>query len=175
MLSILRRRGLAVSERLAAAIAREDPAVLAAEALACRDEADLLAPLGRAAARRPSRADVAILIRSSRRRRGSAWSAASFSSRAAMPSRQGQQPSRAQARPRWRGSMKPVFDTHAIARALADANLTPAQVDAITDAVRQAAEHETRDLVTRADLYRALLLQTGVLIGAGIAVLRLLG
>ena len=38
--------------------------------------------------------------------------------------------------------------------------------------MRQAAEHEARDLVTRADLYRALLVQTGVLIGAGIAVLR---
>ena len=58
---------------------------------------------------------------------------------------------------------------------LANAGLTPAQVDAIVDAVRQAAEREARDLVTRADLYRALLLQTGVLIGAGIAVLRLLG
>ena len=68
-----------------------------------------------------------------------------------------------------------MFDTHAIARALAAADLTPKQVDAITDAVRQAAEHEARDLVTRADLYRALLLQTGVLIGAGIAVLRLPG
>ena len=68
-----------------------------------------------------------------------------------------------------------MFDAHAIARALAAADLTPAQVDAITDAVRQAAEHEARDLVTRADLYPALLLQTGVLIGAGIAVLRLLG
>ena len=43
--SILRHRGLAVSERLAAAIAREDPAVLAAEALDCCDEADLLARL----------------------------------------------------------------------------------------------------------------------------------
>ena len=43
--SILRNRGLAVSERLAARIAGEDPAVLAAEALACRDEADLLTRL----------------------------------------------------------------------------------------------------------------------------------
>ena len=43
--SILRNRGLAVSERLAARIAGEDPTVLAAEALACRDEADLLARL----------------------------------------------------------------------------------------------------------------------------------
>ncbi len=43
--SILRSRGLTVSERLAAGIAGEDPAVLAAEALSCRDEADLLARL----------------------------------------------------------------------------------------------------------------------------------
>ena len=68
-----------------------------------------------------------------------------------------------------------MFDTHAIARALANADLTPAQVDAIVDAVRQAVEHKGRELVARADLYRALLVQTGVLIGAGIAVLRLLG
>ena len=68
-----------------------------------------------------------------------------------------------------------MFDTHAIARALANADLTPEQVDASTDALRQAAEYEARDLVTRADLYRALLVQTGVLIGAGIAVVRLLG
>ena len=32
-----------------------------------------------------------------------------------------------------------------------------------------------QNLLTRSDLYRALLLQTGVLIGAGIAVLRLRG
>ncbi len=62
-----------------------------------------------------------------------------------------------------------------MARALAAANLTPALVDAITDALRQAAGHETRDLVARADFYRALPLQTGVRIGAGIAVPRLLG
>lgn len=34
-----------------------------------------------------------------------------------------------------------MFDTHSIARTLSEANLTPAQVDAITDAVRQAADH----------------------------------
>ncbi len=34
-----------------------------------------------------------------------------------------------------------MFDTHSIARSLSDAELTPAQVDAITDAVRQAADH----------------------------------
>lgn len=43
--SILRNRGLAVSERLAARIAGEDPDALVAAALACRDEADLLARL----------------------------------------------------------------------------------------------------------------------------------
>ena len=48
-----------------------------------------------------------------------------------------------------------MLDTHAIARALTAAELTPAQVDAITDAVRLAAEHETTDahaLATKADL-----------------------
>ena len=34
-----------------------------------------------------------------------------------------------------------MFDTHAIARALTAAKLTSEQADAITDAVRQAAEH----------------------------------
>ena len=34
-----------------------------------------------------------------------------------------------------------MFDTHAIARSLTDADLTPAQADAITAAIRQAAEH----------------------------------
>ena len=31
-----------------------------------------------------------------------------------------------------------MFDTHSIARALSEADLTPAQVDAIPEAVRQA-------------------------------------
>ena len=34
-----------------------------------------------------------------------------------------------------------MLDTHAVARSLTDAELTPAQADAITNAVRQAAEH----------------------------------
>lgn len=34
-----------------------------------------------------------------------------------------------------------MLDTHAVARALTDAELTPAQADAITDAVRLAADH----------------------------------
>ena len=48
-----------------------------------------------------------------------------------------------------------LLDTHAIARTLTAAELTPAQVDAITDAIRQAAEHESTDsesLATKADL-----------------------
>ena len=43
--AILRNRGLAVSDRLAVEIAGEDPDALAEAALACRDEADLLARL----------------------------------------------------------------------------------------------------------------------------------
>ena len=87
-----------------------------------------------------------------------------------------------------------VFDTHAIARALTAADLTPEQADAITDAVRLAAEHDAArvdpdtlatkaDLaVLRADIYRAMLVQAGAIVGAlvsiaGIVVgaLRLLG
>ncbi|MCY4635637.1 MAG: Uma2 family endonuclease [Acidobacteria bacterium] len=47
VLAILRNRGLTVSERLAVRIADEDPDVLAAAALTCRDESDLLARLDR--------------------------------------------------------------------------------------------------------------------------------
>ena len=36
-----------------------------------------------------------------------------------------------------------MFDTLTIARALTAADFTPAQADALTDAVRQAAEHDT--------------------------------
>ena len=43
--AILRNRGMDVSDRLAARIAEEDPDALVAAALACRDEADLLARL----------------------------------------------------------------------------------------------------------------------------------
>ena len=52
-----------------------------------------------------------------------------------------------------------VFDTHAIARSLTAADLTDAQADAITDAVREAAEHDAAAvdvdaLATKADLAR---------------------
>lgn len=45
-----------------------------------------------------------------------------------------------------------MFDTHAIARSLTDADLTPEQADAITDAIRQAAERDMAGLATKADL-----------------------
>lgn len=45
-----------------------------------------------------------------------------------------------------------MLDTHAIARKLTDAGLAPAHADAITDVVREAAEHQDADLVTKSDL-----------------------
>ena len=79
-----------------------------------------------------------------------------------------------------------MFDTHAIARTLAEANLTPAQVNAITDAVRQAADHGEGDLLTRSELRADLVslelrlvkwIVGSALAGAGIviAALRLIG
>ena len=45
-----------------------------------------------------------------------------------------------------------VFDTHEIARSLTAADLTDAQADAITAAVRRAAEHDADALATKADV-----------------------
>ena len=50
-----------------------------------------------------------------------------------------------------------MFDTLAIARQLAAAGIKPEQADAITEAVKRAAEHDasgidTRTLATKADL-----------------------
>ena len=84
-----------------------------------------------------------------------------------------------------------MLDTLAIARTLTDAGADPKLADAITAAVHQAAEHG--DHATRADLetqtarfdarlagleariYRAMLLQAGAIVGAVVAILRLLG
>ena len=75
-----------------------------------------------------------------------------------------------------------MFDTHAIARSLAAAGMETAQVDALTDAIRQAAEHEHAEHATRADIatlrgdiYRAMLIQAGAIVGAVIGPLRFLG
>lgn len=80
-----------------------------------------------------------------------------------------------------------MFDTHSIARSLSEADLTSAQVDAITEAVRQAADHgdhvtseqfksglaELRTEIAglRADLTWRMLAVAGLVIAA----LRLLG
>ena len=70
-----------------------------------------------------------------------------------------------------------MLDTHSIARRLAGAGLSGEQVDTITDAVRQAAEHDAaaidvNALATKTDLsglearmYRAMLMQTAVTVG----------
>ena len=42
-----------------------------------------------------------------------------------------------------------MFDTHTIARTLTDAGIESAHADAITDAVRRAAERDTDTLATR--------------------------
>ena len=44
-----------------------------------------------------------------------------------------------------------MFDTHAIARSLTAAGIQPDHADAITDAVRQAADRDT-DAATKTDL-----------------------
>ena len=61
-----------------------------------------------------------------------------------------------------------MFDTHAIARTLTSAGLTPAQVDAITDAVRSAADHG--DYATGADLIGLELRLIKWIVGTGVAV-----
>ena len=85
-----------------------------------------------------------------------------------------------------------MIDTHAIARQLTGSGLTPQQADAITDAVRQAAEHgdyatrtELDSLATKVDLASlearltwrfagAMLAQTLAILGGVLAMLRLL-
>ena len=48
-----------------------------------------------------------------------------------------------------------MFDTLAVARALTDADLTPAQAEAIANAVRQAAEHGEHGEHVSPDQFRA--------------------
>lgn len=65
-----------------------------------------------------------------------------------------------------------MFDTHAIARNLTDAEFTPAQADAITAAVRQAAEqggHVSPDMLD-ARLAALELRLIKWIVGTGIAV-----
>ena len=88
-----------------------------------------------------------------------------------------------------------MFDTLSIARKLTDVGMERNQAEVLADGFRQAAEHG--DYVTpqmlraemdklraematlrqelRADMYRAMLLQTGVTVGLTVALVRLLG
>ena len=77
-----------------------------------------------------------------------------------------------------------MLDTHAIARSLTDAKPTPEQADAITAAVRAAAEHGDHVTVDKphahaglnapeAPMYRAMLIQTAAIVGAVLAIPRL--
>ena len=71
-----------------------------------------------------------------------------------------------------------MLDTLTIARRLTEAGLEPTQANAITDAIRTAADSgdTAADLaILRADLYRAMLFQAGVIVGAVVALLRVLG
>ena len=73
-----------------------------------------------------------------------------------------------------------MFDTHAIARALTDAGAGPKLADAITEAVKQAAEHGdhvTSDML-RAEfnsLEASLTWRALGIAGLAVAALRLLG
>ncbi len=83
-----------------------------------------------------------------------------------------------------------MFDSLTIARRLTEAGLERAQADVLADAFRQAAghgDHVTPDAMRaevatlhgaisafRADIYRAMLLQAGAIVGAVVALLRLL-
>lgn len=74
-----------------------------------------------------------------------------------------------------------MFDTLSAARTLTDAGIDRKQADAIAQVTGQAAEHHrgaafaTRaDLqMLRADLYRAMLIQTGALLAGVAALIRL--
>ena len=73
-----------------------------------------------------------------------------------------------------------MLDTLSIARQLIAAGVEPDQANAITDAIRQAAEHgdpvttETLDArlgALEARMYRAMLLQAGAIVGAVVGIL----
>ena len=77
-----------------------------------------------------------------------------------------------------------MFDSLSVSRQLTEAGLDRAQADVLADAIRQAAEHG--DYVTsdqfaagiatlESRIYRAMLLQAGVIVGAVVAILRLMG
>ena len=82
-----------------------------------------------------------------------------------------------------------MSDPHAIARTPTESGVPPAQANAITVAVAAAAEHDARRVATQTDIaalltdmasleariYRAMLIQVGVIISAIVGILRILG
>ena len=81
-----------------------------------------------------------------------------------------------------------MSDPHAIARTRTESGIPPAQADAITAAVAAAAEQDVGGVATQTDItavradmasleariYRAMLIQAGVIIGAIVGILRVL-
>ncbi len=65
-------------------------------------------------------------------------------------------------------------DTLRTAETLREAGVPERQATAHARAIDDAARDAVGDLVTRADLYRALLIQAGVIVGAVVALLRLI-
>lgn len=70
--------------------------------------------------------------------------------------------------------MSGATDTLRTAETLREAGVPDRQAVAHARAVDDAARDATGDLVTRADLYRALLIQAAVIVGAVVALLRLI-
>ena len=70
--------------------------------------------------------------------------------------------------------MAGTFDTLKAARELEAAGIERRQAEAITETAREAAAADRTQLATKAELYRALLLQAGIIIAAVVALLKLL-
>ena len=66
--------------------------------------------------------------------------------------------------------MRTVFDTLTAARTLEAAGIEPRQAEAIAQQIGAAAPVDLAALATKADLYRALWIQSGVILGTVFAV-----
>ena len=70
--------------------------------------------------------------------------------------------------------MSAATDTLQTAETLTEAGVPERQAAAHARAIDEATAEAVGDLVTRADLYRALLIQGGVIVGAVVALVRLI-
>ena len=70
--------------------------------------------------------------------------------------------------------MTAATDTLRTAETLTEAGVPERQAAAHARVVDEATAEAVSDLVTRADLYRALLIQGGVIVGAVVALVRLI-